>query len=577
MPDTVPVSGVFIFMNNKISFIGSGAPGGKGSGLIRIQSLIDEYFSDVGRHGISVGVPEMTVILSDVFTLFINENKLRSELINNKTDEQISLLFNKASFPPFLIGEVRKISNGRKGPLAIRSSSLTEDSLNRPFAGLFATKMIPNNHPDPDVRFLQLINAVKFVYSSVWFEASRDSFKSAGIDIDMERMAVIIQRVHGKSYGRYFYPAFSGVGRSYNYYPFSGCKPESGIVELAAGLGKTIVDGGRKWIYSPEKPASPPPASLKNLLDAGQTDFWAIDLKPPDKESPLDEKEFLSLQPVKSLEESKIISSLCSTYSRSSDRLEMGFLDSGFKLIDFSPILKGEIINLNRLVTDILDKCREKTGSEIEIEFAVNIDFPQKPTADFAFLQIRPMKRLNTCIVPDISSFDRSKLVAYTDNALGNVYIENVEDFVYINPQRFSALKTAEMPLEIERINRKLVVEGKRYILSGFGRWGSSDPALGIPVSWSQISGASVIIESTLPEMNPELSQGSHFFHNILNTDTVYFSIDSCSRDNDSFIDYNYLESQQTVFEGKFFKHIKFEKSIKIIADGNTRKGIIIL
>ncbi len=560
-----------------ISFIGSGSPGGKGAGLIRIQSLLDEFYPEGSFHGITVAVPDLTIIMSDVFDLFIRENGLEPALIKGRTDSQLSLFFNQASFPSFLIGEVRKISNRIKGPLAVRSSSLTEDSLSKPFAGLFATKMIPNNHPDPDIRFNQLINAVKYVFSSTWFRASQDSFKSAGIDINMEKMSVIIQRVHGESHGRYFYPAFSGVGRSYNYYPFGGCSSESGIVELAAGLGKTIVDGGRKWLYSPENPAAPPPASLKDILDSGQTDFWAVDLQPPEKENPFDEHEFLSRQPLRRLEEDNIIGSLCSTYSVSSDRLEMGFRGSGFKLLDFSPILKGEIIEFNRLTADLLEKCREKTGAEVEIEFAVNMDFSPKNNADFAFLQIRPMKDLNIGTVPDIDSFDKEKIIAYTSNALGNILIDDIEDIVYIRPSDFCAFKTAEMPQEIEKINRKLVDEGRRYVLSGFGRWGTSDPALGIPVKWSQISGASVIIESTIPEMNPELSQGSHFFHNILNTNTAYFSIESCRRDSESFFDHDYLEKQPAMFQGKFFRHIKLEKSIRIIAEGRTRRGIIVL
>ncbi|HAK46549.1 MAG TPA: hypothetical protein DCO79_11610, partial [Spirochaeta sp.] len=477
---------------------------------------------------------------------------------------------------PLFIGEIRRVSNKIIGPLAIRSSSLTEDSLDKPFAGLFATKMIPNNDPDPNIRFLQLIEAVKFVYSSTWFSSSRDSFKAAGIDLINEKMAVIIQRVHGKKHGQYFYPSFSGVGRSFNHYPFNACSQENGLVELAAGLGKTIVDGGQKWLYSPEKPGAPPPASMKGLLDSGQTKLWTINLIPPEKETPFDETEFMSRQPLKRLEEDGQIENLCSTYSASSDRLEMGYSKNGFKLIDFSPILKGGLFDFNTCISRLMNAFKKRSSSEIEIEFAVNIDMVQKTHADLALLQLRPMKKINSTEMPSMTDFDKSKIIVSSSNALGNIVIDNIEDFVYIHPSAFSAQKTQQMPMEIEKINRDIVNKGKSYILSGFGRWGTSDPSLGIPAKWSQISGARVIIESTLPDMNPELSQGSHFFHNILNTETAYLSIEHKDESKASFIDYEFLENQVIIFKGIFFTHVALNKGVRVMVDGQKRKGMIL-
>ncbi|MBI9105431.1 MAG: hypothetical protein JEZ04_01730 [Spirochaetales bacterium] len=560
-----------------ISFIGSGSPGGKGSGLIRINSCLQDIFPEYIYKGIRIGVPPMTILLSDVFDLFIKENKLSPELFLDKSDSQLSLIFQKSSFPVTLIGAIRLLSNSLKGPIAIRSSSLTEDSLNKPFAGVFATKMIPNNNPDPNVRFLDLINAVKFVYASTWFKSSVDCFNAAGIDINIEKMAVIIQSVHGMKRNNYFYPDFAGVGRSFNYYPFSNGKAEDGVVELAAGLGKSIVDGGKKWFYNPAEPEVPPPASMKNLLDAGQTEFWAIDLYPPEKKNPFSETEYMVKLPLKILERDNSLCNLCSTYSISSDRLEMGLRPSGFRLIDFSPVLKGRIIEFNELIIEILDQFKKKSGSDIEIEFAVNIDQANDIKANFAFLQIRPMKSSFVNLDSSIFNLDREDIIVYSENALGNAVIEDINDIVYIEPSKFDPMRTAEFPLELEKINRCFIENGRKYILAGFGRWGSSDPALGIPVNWSQISAAGVIIESTKEDMNPALSQGSHFFHNILNTGLPYLSIDEQNPNDKGFLNYDWISKQEVIHSGRFFNHIRSPKSIKILVDGRKHKGIIVL
>ena len=563
-------------MKTRISFIGSGSPGGKGAGLVRLQSFLEDQYPEGKFGNIALGLPETTIVLSDTFELFITSNNLFLEDFNEASDEQISIAFNKASFPPLLLGEIRKISHNNNGPLAIRSSSLTEDSLDKPFAGIFATKMIPNNNPDPDIRFTQLIEAVKFVYASTWFRSARDSFISTGINLKDERMSVIIQQVHGKRHDHFFYPSFSGVGRSFNHYPFGGCSRDGGLIELAAGLGKTIVDGGQKWLFCPEKPSVPPPATMKDLLDSGQNRLWMINLTPPEKESPFDETEYMSEQRIRILEDHGEMGQLCSTYMAESDRLEIGYNKSGFKLIDFSPILKGHSIDFNDCMVQLMGELKERTGTDIEIEFAVNMEKSASTLAELALLQIRPMKSNNSEGIPAIEDLNHSSMIVLSESAIGNAVIENIEHLIYIHPSDFSAENTALMPVEIEELNRKLVKAHTPYILCGFGRWGSSDSALGIPVKWSQISGARVIIESTLPEMNPELSQGSHFFHNIINTGTVYMSVDNQNKSTGSFINYNYLENQVIIFKGKFFTHISLKKGVRVIVNGKTNKGAIL-
>jgi len=560
---------------SSITYIGSGSPGGKGAGLIRTSSLLKDIFPEDTYQGIRVGIPAMTIILSDVFDYFIKENRLTPSLFEDRTDSQLSMVFQNASFPATLIGEIRSLSNKLKGPIAVRSSSLIEDSLDKPFAGVFATKMIPNNSPNPDTRFKELRDAVKFVYSSTWSKASRDCFKASGIDINIEKMAVIIQSVHGIKHGNLFYPSFSGVGRSFNYYTFSEGRAEDGVVELAAGLGKSIVDGGKKWFYNPAEPEVPPPASMKNLLDSGQTKFWAVNFNPPEKDNPFEETEFMTNLPIKVLESDGILRDLCSTYSHSSDRLEMGLKPEGFRLIDFAPILKGGIFKFNDLVLTILRKCREKSGSDVEIEFAVNTHVKNSDHVEFAFLQIRPMKSSFTKW--DSGLFDKKgkNIIAYSERALGNAVIDDITDMIYIDPLNFDSFKTSEMPLELEKLNRIFIEEGKRYILSGFGRWGSSDPALGIPVKWNHISAAGVIIESTIEAMNPDLSQGSHFFHNIINTGIPYLSIDDQNSMDHGFLDYKWISAQEKVYSGRFFNHIRMKKGIKILVDGRKNIGII--
>ena len=564
-------------VNREISYIGSGSAGGKGSGLIKIHSYLTDLFPDSYFKGTGIGVPQMTVIKSDVFSSFISQNRLNLEELSDLRDEQISEAFRKASFPAVFSGQLYSLVKRHRGPLAVRSSSLTEDSLDSPFAGIFATKMIPNNNPNPDRRFRELLDAIKFIYASTWHTSSRDAFAADNIDLASERMSVIIQNIHGSRRDSFFYPAFSGVARSFNYYPFGDCNSEDGVAELAAGLGKTVVDGGRRWIFMPTAPEVPPPASLKDLLDSGQTNFWAVNMMPPEKDHPFAETEFMKKLPSSVLEKDGLLRHICSTYAAASDRLEMGISGPGFRLIDFSPMLKARINSFSEILVKILDDFKAREGCDVEIELAVDFSPSTPANAEIGLLQLRPVRKHLGDL--DLSGYadDCSKRIIYSENALGNIVINGVSDLVYIPPEKFIPSRTGEMPLELEKINREITGSGGRYVLAGFGRWGSSDPALGIPARWSQISGSAAIIESTISGMDPSLSQGSHFFHNILNKSVPYLSIEGQKASEKGFIDYEFLSGCPKIYEGRFFDHIKLPNGIKIIVDGKNRTGIISL
>jgi hypothetical protein len=565
----------FFDATDKFTYIGSGELGGKAQGLAFAAQVLAKQFPQTEFPEIQVNVPTLTVIATDVFHEFMTLNRLYDLPVADMRDDQIAHAFQKADLPAELVGDLMALIAKVHSPLAIRSSSLLEDAMYEPFAGVYETKMIPNNQLDTETRFRRLVEAVKFVYASTYFKGARDYIKMTGESSEHERMAVIIQEVVCLRHGNRSYPNISGVARSYNYYPMGPAKPEQGVVSLALGLGKTIVDGGRSWSYSPAHPnANPPYKTISDLLKLTQTEFWAVNMGKPPEHDPIKETEYLMLSSLKDSEDDDTLRFVASTYRPQEDRITIGTGSSGPRLLDFAPILKINDIPLNGLVRSLLQIFDQLVGSSVEIEFAVTLGPKGGLPARFGFLQVRPMVVSQANIEVAKDDLAGPNVLAASERVMGNGLLETIRDIVYVKPEKFAARSTPAIAAELDSINRRLVDEGRPYLLIGFGRWGSADPWLGIPVDWGQISGAKAILEATLPEMNVELSQGSHFFHNISSFQIFYFSV---SHSGEYHIDWNWLGRQEVVNDTDLVRHVRLAAPLRVKVDGRSGRGVILV
>jgi hypothetical protein len=556
-----------------ISCLGDGMIGGKATGLVGIQDVLTDYFDTSPFPGFDVSIPRMVIIATDVFDRFMERNSLYQIISNNNaSDKNIAIEFQRASLPTEILGDLRVLITGVKTPLAIRSSSMLEDAMYEPFAGVYETKMIPNNQPEIDTRFRKLTEAIKYIYASTFFRAAQDYRKIINKESVDEKMAVIIQEVAGEKHGNSYYPHISGVARSYNFYPVGRAKPDEGVVNLALGLGKTIVDSGLAWSYSPALPhVSPPVGSVAELLKASQNKFWAVNMGKPPEYDPINEAEFLSHLELSDAEYDGTLKYVASTYQAANDRLVMGIGSKGARLINFAPILKAELFKLNDLTKKLIQLCEEALEVDVEIEFAVTLA-SDKGQSRLGFLQVRPMVVSNEVVALSAEEINDANNLAASENVLGNGIVDNILDIVYVDPEKFEAKHTRQIGEEIETINKNLVDQKRPYLLIGFGRWGSSDPWLGIPVEWNQISGARAIIEATLPNMNIEFSQGSHFFHNLSSFQICYFLIYYSGKYK---IDWLWLNDQNEIARTDFVRHVRISSPLEIKVDGRSGRGVV--
>jgi hypothetical protein len=553
--------------------IGSGAIGGKASGLAFVKDSLAAG-SEAGRfENIVVNIPILTVLATDIFDGFMKQNDLFEIAYSDMPDDRIAHAFQKADFPVACVGDLRGLIEKVHTPLAIRSSSLLEDAIYHPFAGVYGTKMIPNNQPDADTRFKKLVEAIKFVYASTFFKGAKDYIRITGRSITEEKMAVVVQEVVGKRFGDRYYPHISGVARSYNFYPFGHARPDDGVVVLAVGLGKTIVEGGQTWAYSPDYPqVGPPFGSIRDMVKQTQSEFWAVNMGKPPAYDPIRETEYLVKGNLGDAEMDGTLQYSASTYQPQNDRIVTGVGSPGPRVVNFAPLLRLNEIPFNDLIKGLLELCEEAVGSEVETEFALTLDSRSEPAARLGFLQVRPMVVSHGQVeVTEEDMTDRRTLVA-SEAVMGNGCLDSIVDVVYLIPERFSAKDSQAMVGELEAINREIVSAGRPYVLIGFGRWGSSDPWLGVPVNWGQICGAKVMVEATLPDMNVELSQGSHFFHNITSFGVFCFSV---RYDGDYRIDWDWLARQKVVRETEHVRHIGLPSPLLIKVDGRSRRGVI--
>lgn len=563
----------FFDSDHGFTLIGSRALGGKAQGLAFIKGILERDFPADTFSDIEVGVPRLTVVTTDHFDRFMQRNDLHERAFSDVPDDRIAHAFQSAELPVEIVGDLRGLIEKVHTPLAVRSSSLLEDALHHPFAGVYATKMIPNNQLDAATRFRKLVEAIKFVYSSTFFKGAKSYMKAIGHAIEDEKMAVIIQEVVGRRYGDHFYPTLAGVARSYNFYPTGRAQPQHGVVDLALGLGKTIVDGGVCWTYSPAFPAvAPPYGSIRELLKQTQTNFWAVNMGKPPAYDPIHETEYLVRASLADAEADRTLRHVASTYVAASDRLNMGIGSPGPRVITFAPILDLPDIPLNNLVKTLLRISEQAAEAKVEIEFAMTLDPERGLPARFGFLQVRPMLVSGEFVEVSEEEMAAENVLVASESVLGNGFINTLEDVVYVRPEAFEAKHTPKIAAEIEAMNVQLVNAQRHYLLIGFGRWGSSDPWLGIPVTWPQVSGAKVIVEATTPEMNVDPSQGAHFFHNITSLRICYFSVHHAG---EWKVDWDWLEKQQRVSETRFVKHVRLAAPLQIKVDGRGSRGVI--
>lgn len=558
----------------QISRIGQGELGGKGTGLASIQQTLEQSVTLNEYPGITISIPRMVVVTTDVFDRFMQLNNLYEVALSGVRDQEIAAAFQEADLPPETVGDFRALSNAAKQPLAVRSSSLLEDAIYEPFAGVYATKMIPNNQPEPDQRFRKLVEAIKFVYASTFFSEARGYLHRTGRGDRDEKMALVIQEVVGHRFQERFYPHISGVARSYNFYPTGSASPEQGVVSLALGLGKTIVDGGVVWSYSPALPmANPPVSSARDLLKLTQTRFWAVGMGKPPAHDPTQEAEYLVHDDLGAAEFDGSLKFVASTYRAADDRVVTGTGPDGPRVINFAPILRLDEIPLNNFVKDLVKVCEEAAGGEVEIEFAVVLDSKHGLPARFGFLQVRPMVVTDAEVEVTEKELAAPGAIIASRRVLGNGTADDIHDIVYVTPESFDPSHAREIVDELSKINKKLLDQRRPYVLIGFGRWGSSDPWLGIPVNWSQISGARVIVEATLEKMDVELSQGSHFFHNITSFQLFYLSVHHSAHPG---IDWSWLTRQPAQEETKHVRHVRLDSHLTVKVDGHGGRGVVV-
>ncbi len=553
--------------------IGAGSLGGKGRGLAFTDNLLRKYLDRDFFPGLSITIPRTVVLGTDVFTQFVEQNDLLDLALQNVPDPEILRAFLHADLPPTVLGDLRAILDKARFPLAVRSSSLLEDAMYQPFAGIYATVMIPNSSSDPSVRFHNLTQAVKFVYASTYFRSARNYIEATSNRIEEERMAVVIQEIAGDRFGRYFYPHISGVARSFNYYPFGKAKQKDGVVNLALGLGKTIVDGGTSLQFSPAYPTVYPQfGTTRDLFHNSQLKFYALDLESDIvRKYPREDQNLVELG-IADAEKHGTLTHLASTYSGQEDRLYEGLGREGPRVVTFAPILKSGIIPLNELVRLLVGMCETAVNCPVEIEFAVRLGRQAAAPAEFSFLQLRPMVKQEGSVSVDLSAIPKTSILFRSRQTLGNG-ISHLRHIIYVKPDTFSAMKTRLMVKEISAINQQLLKDRTPYLLIGPGRWGSSDPSLGIPVGFSDISSARAIAETSLPDMIIDPSQGSHFFQNLTSFRIPYFTLRHFNEEHS--IDWEWLESLEVLEETTYCRHVVAPAEIEIIVNGQTGDGVV--
>lgn len=553
--------------------IGDGSLGGKGRGLAFLDNIIKTHPEFNEFEGVKVSIPKTVVLCTDVFDQFMDNNNLYQLALSDAPDEEILQAFINAQLPDQFIDDFKTFFEAIRHPIAIRSSSLLEDSHYQPFAGIYSTYMIPYLD-DKDEMLRMLAAAIKSVYASVYFKDSKAYMTATRNVIDQEKMAVILQEVVGKQYGDHFYPNFSGVLRSINYYPLGYEKSEEGIASLALGLGKYIVDGGQTLRVSPYHPAQVLQTSdMEIALRQTQTQFYALDMKRVGVDFKVDDGFNILKLKVKDAENDGTLNFIASTYDANDRVIRDGLYDGGRKIVSFNGVLRHGVFPLPELLKLSMHHGADSMRRPVEIEFACTLNDDR--TGEFYLLQIRPIVDSKQVLDQDIMTIPDDKCLLRSHNSLGHGVSDDIVDVVYVKTdENFTASDNPVVAMEVERINKKFLADGKNYVLVGPGRWGSSDSWLGVPVKWPHISAAKLIVETTLKNYSVDPSQGTHFFQNLTSFGVGYFTIDE--NKGMGFFRKEILDAMPAVVETPHVRHVRFSKPLHIMMDGMKQEGLVI-
>jgi len=564
--------------------IGDGSLGGKGRGLAFLDNIIKKHPEFNEFEDVKVSIPKTVVLCTDVFDEFMDSNNLYQIALSDASDEEILQHFLRAQLPDKYIADFFAFFEATRSPIAIRSSSLLEDSHYQPFAGIYSTYMIP--YLDDKYQMLQMMAAaIKSVYASVYYKDSKAYMTATSNVIDQEKMAVILQEVVGKQYGSHYYPNISGVLRSLNYYPINDETAEEGIASLALGLGKYIVDGGQTLRVCPYHPTQVLQMSEMDIaLKETQTRFYALDMEHTGTEFQVDDGFNIKKLKVKEADADGSLRYISSTFDFSDQRIYDGYYEGGRKIISLCGVLQQGVFPLPELLQMSMKFGQEGMRRPVEIELACNIDDEATRDEDgrmhvggeFYLLQIRPIVDSKQVLNEDLSQIPDEQCLLRSHNSLGHGISEDVVDVVYVKTnENFSAQNNPYVADDIERINRKFLAEGKNYVLIGPGRWGSSDYWLGIPVKWPHISAARVIVEAGLENYRVDPSQGTHFFQNLTSFGVGYFTVNSFK--NEGIYNKQLLDSMPAVEETQYVRHVRFDRPLKIMMDGMKQEGVVVL
>ena len=553
--------------------IGDGSLGGKGRGLAFMGAMVKRY-PKLETENFNTNIPKTVVICTDIFDEFMETNELLPIALGDADDETILKYFLRASLPASLIDDLMAFFDVVKSPIAVRSSSLLEDSHYQPFAGIYSTYMIPRMEDKYEMLRI-LSDAIKAVYASVFYRDSKAYMTATSNLIDQEKMAIVLQEVVGNRYNDHFYPTISGVARSLNFYPIGNEKAEDGIANIALGLGKYIVDGGQTLRFSPRHPHNILQMSTMDFaLRETQTRFYALDLENLAQQFSIDDSFNLLRLNLKDADADGSLKYIVSTYDPYDQIIRDGYYSGGRKILSFVNILQHDVFPLAKTLDELLRIGQEEMGRPVEIEFAVNVDPNNHDKATFYLLQIRPIVDNKEIMDEDLSQVKNEETILSSTSVLGHGIVTDVQDIIYVKSGAFNSSNNQLIAYEIEKLNRRFTEEEKNYVLVGPGRWGSSDHWLGIPVKWPHISNARVIVECGLENYRVDPSQGTHFFQNLTSFGVGYFTINPFK--GDGWFDEAYLNALPAVEDTEYLRHIHFDKPIVIKMDGKKSLGVVL-
>lgn len=555
--------------------IGTGSLGGKGRGLAFVSSILQRNLHIHKKFDqVNITIPQMLVITTEGFDEFVDKNDLKGLSKSEMPDAEVAERFLMGQFPSWLEEDLRAYISQIKYPLAVRSSSLFEDAQFHAYAGLYKTYMLANDDPDLERRLNQLISAIKLIYASIYYKGAKAFSRRVGQRTEEEKMAVIVQQVAGERHGEYLYPSISGAAQSHNYYPFGKMKPEEGIATIALGLGKTVMDGEKALRFSPKYPqVLPQRTTVDDILENSQQFFYALKMGGPCLELGVNESITLAKREISDATDEPPLKLLTGTYIPEEHRIRDATQTPGYQVLTFSQVLKYNLFPLADLLAEILTIGQEGIGCPVEIEFSVNLGQPNERLPEFALLQIRPMTAREELMKVDIQQAEIQQAFCFSSQALGNGISTDMADIVYVKPDVFDPSHTLQIAREIGHINTNLLREKRKYLLIGPGRWGSADRWLGIPVSWSDISGVGAMVETSHPLLKAEPSQGSHFFHNITTLGINYMTV---FESQENSIDWKWLTSLPAAAETPFVSHVRLDQVLQLKVDGRKSLGVIL-